>query len=299
MLPGHYTEFLSFKQPTGLMVRVVAAGAFLDAASRLEVANGAKVRIEEIDSRAITTDPAVPPVSCFGPPTSSLTVERSHILTTGTVGTPHFYQCVVTFDRVDFEVDRGSLMQVGTSTFVGDRLHLHGGAFGWASGGTNQRVQITNSLFEGMTPALDASDTGASVSTFLFAFNTFIFKGDDMFGCPGTADSGNKVIRIENNIIVGLGTQSSIVYHPETCMPYMMNTMNRFEHNLLFPFTGASGTNIVMDPKFVNTATKDFHIQATSPARNAAVPSADLTTDHDYEGTMRTGTFDIGAFEAP
>jgi hypothetical protein len=46
-------------------------------------------------------------------------------------------------------------------------------------------------------------------------------------------------------------------------------------------------------------ATKDFHLKITSPAREAAMPSAGLTTDHDYDNVARPqGALpDIGAFE--
>jgi len=56
--------------------------------------------------------------------------------------------------------------------------------------------------------------------------------------------------------------------------------------------------NIVADPKFVNPAGKDYHLQMTSPARDAAVPSVGLTTNHDYDNFTRPATgSDIGAFE--
>jgi parallel beta-helix repeat protein len=64
---------------------------------------------------------------------------------------------------------------------------------------------------------------------------------------------------------------------------------------------GASGTltgnNLTINPKFVNAASFDFHLQAGSPAINAGLTLSVVATD--YAGTPRPqgAGYDIGAYE--
>jgi hypothetical protein len=63
-------------------------------------------------------------------------------------------------------------------------------------------------------------------------------------------------------------------------------------------FTKPAGTgNIAVNPLYVNAATQDFHIQSTSPCKDAGITLSNNSVD--YEGTARPqGTsFDMGAFE--
>jgi parallel beta-helix repeat protein len=58
-----------------------------------------------------------------------------------------------------------------------------------------------------------------------------------------------------------------------------------------------ASNNLLSDPKFVNSATNDFRLQAVSPAINAGAPLAEVTTD--FAGTSRPqgAAYDIGAYE--
>lgn len=303
MLPGTYSDALDFLQPTGSMVRVIATGAILGASSALFVTGGAKVHIEDLESHASSMGSSRS--VAFGNASTSVpvtTVEllRVKFLLPATTEGIAIQRSIVTLDQVDIDSQALLPLNSTTSSITADRLHVRSNNPSLLNtSGTAQNIRVTNSLLENCTPQFTASDTGPSVSQFRFAFNTFAFPGDNQFACPGTADSGNKIIRVENNIIVGTGTQSTAINTPQTCMATATNTMNTLSHNVVFPFTGATGSNIVMDPKFVNAATKDFHILTTSPAHDAATPSADLTTNHDYAGALRSGTFDIGAYELP
>lgn len=51
--------------------------------------------------------------------------------------------------------------------------------------------------------------------------------------------------------------------------------------------------SIITDPLFVSTS--DFHLQSGSPAINTGLTIATVTDD--YEGNLRSGLFDIGAYE--
>jgi hypothetical protein len=71
-------------------------------------------------------------------------------------------------------------------------------------------------------------------------------------------------------------------------------------YSLVRPGTPPTGTgNIGDDPKFVNEAMGDLHLQPTSPARGKADPSADLTgiAAHDIDGTTRIAPADLGAYQ--
>lgn len=52
-----------------------------------------------------------------------------------------------------------------------------------------------------------------------------------------------------------------------------------------------------MDPQFVNPAIGDFHLHPTSPAIDAADPTATLATDFDGVSRPQGPARDLGAFE--
>ncbi|HEY4056301.1 MAG TPA: choice-of-anchor Q domain-containing protein [Kofleriaceae bacterium] len=297
MLPGTYTDPFKFAQTTGAMVRVIAPGAILGATSEFVVSGGAKVHVEDLESRIATT------TTSTGALCSSSTLEllRVKLHSTGYGEALRITMSVATLDQVDIDVGSNYPIISGpSSVIIVDRTRIRSSISGfclWNTLGTSQNIRVTNSIFDNCSPTFNSNDTADTVSQFRFAFNTFVFRDTMQFECPGTADSGKKIIRVENNVIVALATQPSAVLYPQTCGPFGDNLMNKMDHNLIYPFTGAVGTNVVMDPKFVSSATSDFHIQATSPARDAAVPSSDLTTNHDYDGMARTGMLDIGAYE--
>jgi hypothetical protein len=54
-----------------------------------------------------------------------------------------------------------------------------------------------------------------------------------------------------------------------------------------------------MDPKFVNVGQSDYHIMATSPAKDAADPAATVKVDYDGDPRPANGRSDIGADEVP
>jgi hypothetical protein len=60
---------------------------------------------------------------------------------------------------------------------------------------------------------------------------------------------------------------------------------------------GTGATNINADPLFVNVLQGNFHIQATSPARDAADPAATLAVDFDGDPRPQGARSDMGADE--
>ncbi|MCC6290841.1 right-handed parallel beta-helix repeat-containing protein [Candidatus Nomurabacteria bacterium] len=74
------------------------------------------------------------------------------------------------------------------------------------------------------------------------------------------------------------------------------NTYNRYSVAEFNSLPWASG-NIEGDPKFINPSAGDFHLQATSPAINAAPCLPEVTVDFDGRSRSAGGGCTIGAFE--
>ena len=72
---------------------------------------------------------------------------------------------------------------------------------------------------------------------------------------------------------------------------------NSGNNNALLPTVG-NGNKLGVDPKFVNRATFDLHLASDSPAIDGGTSSHDGDTPTDIEGNTRSGTPDIGAYEA-
>lgn len=115
---------------------------------------------------------------------------------------------------------------------------------------------------------------------------------------PGGITNNNSLV--QNNIIIN-GSAPAIIETGTT------GTNNAYKNNLVFGGNTsiqlnnglqATGT-VIADPKFVNntgTATGDYRLQSSSPARGAGLALAGISTD--FAGTARpqSGTTDIGAY---
>jgi hypothetical protein len=73
-----------------------------------------------------------------------------------------------------------------------------------------------------------------------------------------------------------------------------------FDHNIFFNADGGKGTNYLMtDPKFVNPAIGDFHLQSTSPAIDKGSSSKAPCFDFEWKTRPIGMGYDIGAYEYP
>jgi hypothetical protein len=167
------------------------------------------------------------------------------------------------------------------SKFIGDRLPQ----VGVGIDSEPATVLVTNSVFEGFPYSINTSN-GVDGINIRLAFNTIVIAGDNYFYCPpATPDT----IIVENNII----------YAPETTNAIDGDGCDVVRNNLLFPQALVRPGNIVADPKLVNPTAGDFRLMPGSPAIDQAMPSPDLSTDHDADGVGRPqgAKLDIGAFE--
>jgi hypothetical protein len=60
---------------------------------------------------------------------------------------------------------------------------------------------------------------------------------------------------------------------------------------------GTVSNNLFTDPKFVNAAANDYHLQSTSPAINAGMTLSETTPDFDGVTRPQGSAYDIGAYE--
>jgi hypothetical protein len=286
ILPGVYAGSINIHATTNAPVRFVASGANLVSDTPIAVADGAKVEI-----RGITAAGASFTVNCDSTTanwstvliTDSKLVFGSDVGTLVTVG-----KCFATFERSDLEANDNSGVTLGTdAVFIANRSRFHSsGQFGVGSFGSKIAVRITNSVLEHVFFLWNAGGSAPGDSLVTLAFNTIVLDGQGL-DCSMNSTSQYRTSLYENNIVVATNVNSSV-----------MGTTCTLSHNILYPFTGTVGTNIVADPLFVNAAAGDYHLDGASPAVDAAVPG-DIVPSADYDGAARPqgAAPDIGAFE--
>lgn len=71
----------------------------------------------------------------------------------------------------------------------------------------------------------------------------------------------------------------------------LMNAITKNFQNV----TSGTATLVNLDPKFVNAATADYHLQSDSPAVNAGDSTLGIAVDYDKK--LRVAPYDLGAFE--
>lgn len=269
MLPGNYADDLVLRAP----MQIIATGAKLQGGS-FAVTDGGNVSV-----RALTFDLGIGDLRCE---TTNVGTGALHLrdLEVRSANELKYFLCQGSLRNVRIDVG----VNIGSSRLEADRVLSSNWQFTGPTDtiGTTTDVRVTNSVFrDGLV------HFGVGRIQTKFAFNSFHYAGNEFYvvACP---TSGTATALFENNIIVG-GTAD--VLQGTGCMT---------SKNILFPqAAGYSSGNIKMDPKFVNAAAGDYHLQAGSPAIDAAVASSSLSTDHDFENAMRPqgAALDIGAFE--
>jgi len=214
----------------------------------------------------------------------------------------------VTFMRVHFDLNG----MFGAECLMNGQLHLdrvvmtNGVAGAYSSGCTfsSDRTSIDAVTFYGL---YFLNSTVAVTNTFVTNSGASSQGGIVISGSTGTLDhvtlsgntatmAGGQAIRCSDG---NVAIRSSIVFGNGS--PAVEDACF-VSHSVLDPgYAGAGSGNVAMDPLFVAPATRDYHIQAGSPAVGLADPASQVT--HDYDGDPRpnpTGSVaDSGADEIP
>ena len=173
-------------------------------------------------------------------------------------------------DNVVASIDRSKI----------DTLHIF-----TQSGIASSTVTVSNSILR----SLDLSILPTSPTKLAFSFNTFYTASGVSVTCGDDASTPTGISFV-NNIFYAPGTLNSVLSAGTKCI---------FNNNVIYPQTQSVGTNtIVSDPKLADPTNGNLHLQASSPAIDAAAPTVDEPSG-DYEDKPRPVGLrrDIGAFE--
>jgi hypothetical protein len=193
-------------------------------------------------------------------------------------------RCDATFRQVSITTPSyGTGVLVDSTTFVADGLSVIGARYAISLGNTGAAAQVTNSVFSDLDygAIYFQSSAGPSSVSFSTFYNTTWACGD-----------GNVIVESRNNIFV----------NTKTGAPQDTVTGTQCSHNfdLITPqVSNLRGANNVfgIDPQFVDPTTRDFHLKMSSPAIDAADPSATESHDFDLLPRPQGASRDIGAFE--
>jgi hypothetical protein len=150
-------------------------------------------------------------------------------------------------------------------------------------------VVVTNSVFvdTNFAPSLGSTASGQSIN---IENSTFYSSTTSLAGACAFSTLPATAMTLTNNIF----------YAPNAPNALRIDSSCTADTNVAYPqTTNSAGANaIVLDPKLVDAVIGDFHLQAGSPAIDAAKTTATPPTE-DFDGTMRPqgARNDIGAFE--
>lgn len=291
LLPGTYTSPLRLTVPSAVPVSIVGTGATMavvgDVAA-IVVDSGASAHVRDLAS---TSERQVQcGLGSTSAPFSSIVMERSDLTMIGAGLAFETQRCTVDLKNVDLTTNVDILGTRDDSTFTADGLYVHSSAIPSIIGaGARVTIDVTNAVLEDTQIVGFFNDAGPPGSSMRFSYSTFLLP-NVLSLCKG-ATATYLSVAFENSILATEATRDAFEepMNPANCM--FVSTI------LARQSTPPTGTTVA-DPKFVNLATRDFHLQSTSPAVDSAT-TAKRNPDHDLEGVTRPqgAAPDIGAYE--
>lgn len=225
---------------------------------------------------------------CLKDGSSNGRVYRNHVDHTQDVG---IY--VDAWDKHTFNID------VFQNT-VHDAVEDNGFCVASERGGLLENIRIYNNIayhnrYCGL--GVTVNGIGGPINNIQIINNTFYNNGWTVWGGGIVVEGANaRNVFIRNNIV------SQNLYFQIALDPLVSAQDVTIDHNLIDGFRGTEGEvygsdYVEGDPRFVDSASADFRLQATSPAIDQS--SATLAPTEDFVGTQRPqgAGHDIGAFE--
>jgi hypothetical protein len=139
--------------------------------------------------------------------------------------------------------------------------------------------------------AIHFNNQAAVVSDILFYNNTVYSAADSAVVLFQTASN----VAMKNNIVYSL---SSTPYYADAGYTGTRSSDYDFWYgNGAVPGWATHSLNV--DPLFFNTGNNDFHLQSTSPAKDAGTADVSAVVSQDYDGISRpqAAGYDVGAYE--
>jgi hypothetical protein len=154
-------------------------------------------------------------------------------------------------------------------------IHSHLGGIDWT---------IRNVLFTNCGSNIFTS-SGHKIYNNTFIRSTFGLYSSNITFVNNTLYEGKNGFGIDLRDITGSVIRNNIFYN----IPQPITADNPGENTI--------DHNLTTDPGFTNPAAGDFHLTANSPAIDAGMTLAEVTTDADRNTRPAGGAYDIGAYE--
>lgn len=166
---------------------------------------------------------------------------------------------------------------------------------------------------QGQGGAIGMSGTVATVVNCAFIGNSATFGGAGVISVNPGQTAAFRNCTITGNVSNGNGgifasgsgaltIDSSVLWDnsPPQLATNLSPSVSVSYSNVQGPVIGGNGTNISLDPRFVDPARGDFHLGTTSPCVNSGNPGAIGLPATDIDGGARqVGVVDMGADEQP
>ncbi len=162
-----------------------------------------------------------------------------------------------------------------------------------SDGARIENVIIRNNLFfDNPVAGINLSSDARAVSLYNNTLVNNGLAGILIYG-PGTLQT----LTLRNNLI-DLGSQASAKHIDNQ----RVDVAPLVDHNLYWPaparLTNATDTAAITgNPRFVNAAAADFHVQSQSAAVDAGTALAQVATDKDGVARPKGPVYDVGAYE--